>query len=71
MGYNTGEKVKWNWGDGKGVGEIKNVYTSKTTCMIKGSEITRNATKDCPAYYIVQDDGDEVLKLHSEVQKVS
>ena len=68
-GYSEGDKVKWDWGNGTGTGKIKTVHTSKVTRTIKGSEITRNASDDEPAYTIEQDDGDEVLKSHSEVEK--
>ena len=68
-GYDEGTKVEWDWGNGTGTGEIKKVYTRKTTLTIKGSEVTREASDDEPAYRIEQDDGDEVLKSHSEVRK--
>lgn len=69
MSYSQGDKVKWQWGNGTATGTIEKVYERKTTRKIKGSEITKNGSKDCPAYYIVQKDGDAVLKLHSEVKK--
>ncbi|NIY73245.1 HVA1 family protein [Marivivens donghaensis] len=68
-GYNEGDKVKWEWGNGTGTGKIDKVYTKKVTRKIDGSEITRKASKDEPAYYIKQNDGDAVLKSHSEVKK--
>ena len=68
MSYSEGDRVKWNWGKGTGEGKVEKVYTRKTTRKIKGSEITKNGSKDCPAYYIVQEDGDAVLKLHSELK---
>ena len=68
-GYNQGAKVKWSWGSGTGEGEIQKAYTQKVTRKIKGTEVTREADEDCPAYFIKQDDGNEVLKSHSEVQK--
>lgn len=68
-GYKEGTKVEWNWGDGTAKGEIATVYTEKVTRTIKGNEVTREASKDEPAYYIKQDDGDAVLKSHSEVNK--
>jgi len=68
-GYSQGTKVKWNWGNGTGTGKIETVYTEKTTRKIKGNEVTRDASEDEPAYYIKQDDGDAVLKSHSEVSK--
>ena len=67
MARNVGDVVKWNWGDGTGTGEITKVYTQKTTVTIKRTEVTRDASDECPAYLIEQNDGDEVLKSESEV----
>ncbi|MCR9156516.1 MAG: DUF2945 domain-containing protein [Rhodobacteraceae bacterium] len=67
MARNVGDVVKWNWGDGTGTGEITKVYTQNTTVTIKGTEVTRDASDECPAYLIEQNDGDEVLKSESEV----
>ena len=67
-GYSEGTAVKWEWGDGTATGKIEKVYTQKTTRKIEGNEVTREASEDCPAYYIKQDDGDAVLKSHSEVE---
>ena len=64
-----GDKVKWSWGDGTATGKVQSTFTRKTTRKIKGSEVTRNGTKDDPALYIKQEDGDAVLKLASEVSK--
>ncbi|QYJ67953.1 hypervirulence associated TUDOR domain-containing protein [Flavobacterium litorale] len=69
MAYNENDKVEWNWGNGTGTGKVKKVYTQKVTKTIKGSEVTRNASKDDPAYLIEQEDGDEVLKGHDELKK--
>ena len=71
MSYSVGDKVKWNWGNGTGRGKITKKYTQKITRKISGSEITRNASEDEPAYLIEQDDGDEVLKSGSEISKAS
>lgn len=70
-GYAINTKVKWNWGNGSAQGKICSRYTEDVTKTIKGTEVTRNATKSSPAYAIEQDDGDEVLKSHSEVEKVN
>ena len=67
--YKEGSKVKWKWGNGYGHGEIQSSFTEKTTRKIDGSEVTRDGSKDDPAYYIVVDDGNNVLKLHSEIEK--
>ena len=68
-GYSEGTKVEWDWGDGTANGKIDQVYTQKRTLKIEGSEVTRDASDDCPAYKIKQDDGGTVLKSHSEVRK--
>lgn len=69
--YSEGTKVEWDWGNGTGTGNVETVYTQKVTRKIKGSDVTREADDDCPAYYIKQDDDDAVLKSHSELRKVS
>ncbi len=67
-GFSEGDCVKWDWGNGQATGEIQSIFEESTTRKIKGSEITRNGSKDDPALYIKQDDGDAVLKLASEVE---
>lgn len=66
--FGKGQKVSWNWGSGKGTGKIKERFEREVTRTLKGSEITRNGDADNPAYLIEQDDGDEVLKLGSELE---
>ena len=66
-GIRVGDQVEWSWGNGTGTGEVTERFTSKVTRTIKGSEITRDATDDDPAFLIRQDDGDEVLKSGSEL----
>lgn len=65
--YSVGDKVKWKWGNGWGRGEVADRFTERVTRNIKGSEVVREASEDEPAYLIVQADGDEVLKGHSEL----
>lgn len=69
MAYSKGDRVKWNWGNGTGEGEISEIFEERVTRTIKGSEITRDADSDNPAYMIEQDDGDRVLKSHSELEQ--
>ena len=69
-GYNEGDKVQWDWGNGTGKGEIQEVFTSDVERTIDGNDVKRNASDDEPAYMIKQDDGDRVLKSHNEVKKV-
>ncbi|MCR9160619.1 MAG: DUF2945 domain-containing protein [Nannocystaceae bacterium] len=67
--YAEGTKVKWNWGNGTGTGTVKDSFTQKVTRTIDGTEVTRNADEDNPAYMVEQEDGDRVLKSHSELEK--
>jgi len=66
--YEDGNPVKWKWGNGYGHGRVKSRFTQKVTRKIDDSEITRNGSKDNPAYYIDTDDGGNVLKLGSELE---
>ncbi len=65
--FHKDDKVKWDWGQGKGEGEVQKIHKQRVTLTIKGSDITRNASTDNPAYTIEQADGNRVLKNESEV----
>ena len=67
--FKEGDKVKWKWGSGTAEGKVAKTYDKKVTRKLQGSEVTRNGSKDDPALYIEQEDGDGVLKLASEVEK--
>ena len=69
MTLRMGTMVAWDWGKGTATEKVAEVYRHRITLTLKGAEITRNATDEEPAYRIVQDDGDEVLKSASEVRK--
>jgi len=70
-GYAINTKVKWKWGNGTAEGKVSSRFTQDVSKTIKGSEVSRNASEQSPAYLITQDDGDKVLKSHSEVSKVN
>lgn len=65
-----GTRVEWQWGNGSATGEVEALYKEDVSKTIDGTEVTRNATSDNPAYLIVQDDGGKVLKSASEVSRV-
>ncbi|MAQ46184.1 MAG: hypothetical protein CL812_10075 [Confluentimicrobium sp.] len=67
--YPHGTRVEWNWANGTGTGKVQRKFTERVTRTISGSEITRNADQDNPAYLIEQEDGDEVLKSASELRR--
>ena len=66
--FRTDQYVKWEWGNGTAKGQIKERFEREVTRTLKGSEVTRDGSEDNPAYLIKQEDGDEVLKLGSELQ---
>ena len=67
--FEIGDLVRWSWGSGTAEGEISERFTDDVTRTIKGTEVTRHASEDKPAYMIKQDDGDRVLKSHPEVER--
>jgi Hypervirulence associated proteins TUDOR domain len=67
--YGVGAEVEWTWGGGKGRAKVEEVFTGKVTRTIKGTQVTRNASEDEPAYMLRQDDGARVIKSHSELRK--
>ena len=67
--FSRGAKVKWNWGSGEANGKIADKFERRVQRTLKGSKIVRNGSKENPAYLIEQDDGDQVLKLGSELEK--
>jgi hypothetical protein len=69
--FQTNTKVSWEWGKGTATGYIRKKYTSKIEKTIGGSDVTRNASEDDPAYLIEQDDGQEVLKSGTELSKAN
>ena len=66
--FQTDQYVQWNWGNGKGKGQIEERFEREVTRTLDGSEITKDGSEDNPAYLIKQEDGDKVLKLGSELE---
>lgn len=69
MSIRTGTEVSWRWGNGTATGKVTELHHEKVTRALGGSEITRNGTDDDPALLIEQEDGAQVLKLRSEVER--
>ena len=67
--FSKGDRVEWSWGNGTATATVTERFTSDVTRTIKGSEITRHASKDEPAYLLEQEDGAQVLKSGSELSK--
>lgn len=70
-GLEKGARVRWRWGNGHGEGQVVDVFTHDVERTIKGTDVRRTASNEDPAYLIEQDDGDQVLKSHSEVEQAS
>ena len=66
--FQTNQYVKWDWGNGTAKGQIKDRFEREVTRTLQGSEVTRDGSEDNPAYLIKQEDGDQVLKLGSELE---
>ncbi|MFL2778847.1 MAG: DUF2945 domain-containing protein [Paracoccus marcusii] len=64
-----GTKVEWDWSGHKATGKITDIFTDDVERTIKGSKISRKASKDDPAYLIEQEDGDQLLKGRSELRR--
>lgn len=65
-----GTKVKWEWGNGTAEGKVQSTFTKKVTRIIDGNEVTRDGEVNNKALYIEQEDGTNVLKLESEVERL-
>ena len=65
--FSKGDAVKWNWGNGEGEAEVAEVHTERVERTISGKKQTRNGTDDNPAYVLEQSNGQQVLKLESEL----
>lgn len=71
MGLKIGDLVAWKWGFGVAEGEVIEVHTQRVEIESKGSRIVRNGSGENPAIIILHKNGNEVLKLQSEVQKAT
>lgn len=65
-----GSDVKWKWGSGTATGKVSKTYTEEITKTIDGSQITRKGEAGNKALLIKQENGSQVLKLESEVEKL-
>jgi hypothetical protein len=65
--HRKGDKVSWKWGNGTAEATVQESFTERVERTLNGSKIVRNGSEDDPAYLLEQDDGAQVLKLHSEL----
>ena len=69
--FEKGMHVSWKWGAHNAYGEVTEIYTEKVSRRIKGKMITRNASPEKPAYLLVQENGQEVLKSETELHHLT
>lgn len=69
MAIRTGTTVSWAWGTSRAEGTVTEIHRETVSRTTKGQTVTRNGSRDNPAYVIEQDDGTVVLKLRSEVER--
>lgn len=64
----VGSRVAWAWQGRLIQGKVVAVYSERVQKVIKGKLITRNGSKERPAYLVVSDAGNEALKLSTELR---
>lgn len=67
--HRKGDKVSWKFGDNRAKGTVVERFTEKVTKTIKGSKITRKASKEKPAYLVRTKDGKKALKSGKQLKK--
>ncbi len=67
--FRKGQAVTWRWGSSTAEGTIAEIFTEKVTKTIKGRRVTRNASREEPAYLVTQKDGGRALKSASELNE--
>lgn len=61
------DQVYWKWLGRKINGKVIEVYFESITKTIKGKNIKRNGSKECPAYLVEAESGNLALKLQTEL----
>ena len=64
-----GTEVTWKWGKGTAEGKVKEIFERTISITSKGTKVTRKGTPENKALYITQENGTELLKLESEVER--
>lgn len=66
-----GTEVKWKWGRGTATGKVQDTFDHEVTHTIKGTRVIRKGSPGNKALFIKQENGNEVLKLESEVERLN
>lgn len=65
----VGDRASWKWGSGSAEGEIIERFHDDVTRTIDGTEVTRRASREEPAFLLEQEDGQRILKSGSELTR--
>lgn len=65
--FKPGDTVHWKWGNGVVKGIVIQINPHRTEIISKGKLIARNGKQNNPAIVIKHENGNEVLKLASEL----
>lgn len=69
MAIREGTEVEWQWGEGTATGRVVEVFHEDVERTFDGTTVKRTASEDDPAYLIEQEDGAQVLKSRSELER--
>jgi len=65
--FKKSSKVQWKWLGRPILGAVEEIFESSITKTIKGKKITRNGSKEKPAYLVKSEAGNLALKLETEL----
>ncbi|QDK47058.1 DUF2945 domain-containing protein [Bdellovibrio sp. ZAP7] len=68
--FKKNENVQWKYLGRPIYGKVEEVFFESITKTIKGKKITRNGSKEKPAYLVKSEAGNIALKLETELEKV-
>lgn len=69
--FKLNQKVQWKWLGRAIDGTVEEIFFESVTKEIKGKKITRNGSKEKPAYLVKSEAGNLALKLHTELNEAS
>ncbi|QLY25259.1 DUF2945 domain-containing protein [Bdellovibrio sp. KM01] len=67
--FKKNENVQWKYLGRPIHGKVEEVFFESITKTIKGKKITRNGSKEKPAYLVKSEAGNIALKLETELEK--
>ncbi len=66
--FPPGAHVTWKWGEQILHGIVQKVFTHRIERTMKGATVTRDASKENPAYLVQLDDGDDIFLSHNDLR---